>query len=172
MQPGEWFDPWTGTTVTGPKTISVQAGIEETPMWIRAGSILPLIEPSHQPLDEAVDPTVLDIYPDAKGRAKGRWYADDGNSRGYESGQFRWTEVSFDGKALTFESRGEFPATDREITVRINGQSGSMAKLGGNLVHEGAAMPILRPGTVTKTLKVQLPGQTLARGGRIVLKMP
>ena len=66
---GTWFDYWTGEKYTGPQWISQTHDLESIPVFVRAGTILPL-GPAVQCTDELTgDWLLLKIYPDGKGTA-------------------------------------------------------------------------------------------------------
>jgi alpha-D-xyloside xylohydrolase len=80
----EWYDFWTNEKYVGGQTITAAAPIERIPIFVRAGSILPLGAqvPStamHQALSE------VRVYPGHD--AHFVLYDDDGITYGYEHGQ-------------------------------------------------------------------------------------
>ena len=107
---GAWYDFWTGRRLAGGRTVRADAPFERIPVFVRAGSIVP-IGPELQYADEkAADPITLVVYTGADGRFS--LYEDDGASYGYERGEFariplRWSERS---RTLTIGRReGAFP---------------------------------------------------------------
>ena len=61
---GNWYDYWTGEQLTGPQWISRTYTLEFIPIFVRAGTILPL-GPEVQCTDELTDDWLhLKIYPD------------------------------------------------------------------------------------------------------------
>ena len=78
---GDWYDWWTGEKVTGGKMINRKVDISIMPLYVRAGSIIPL-DPSRQYVDEDVDePMTIRIYPGLD--ATFTLYEDDGISQEY-----------------------------------------------------------------------------------------
>jgi alpha-glucosidase (family GH31 glycosyl hydrolase) len=61
LPPGTWFDWWTMEAVTGGKTISRDAPVDVLPMWLRAGGIVAMLDPSIDTLAPATDPTVVSL---------------------------------------------------------------------------------------------------------------
>ena len=62
-----WFDFWTGAREAGGQTVDAAAPIERMPVFVRAGSIVPLgpVKPyADAPSDEPVE---LRVYPGASG---------------------------------------------------------------------------------------------------------
>jgi alpha-glucosidase (family GH31 glycosyl hydrolase) len=93
---GDWWDFWTGERVKGGREITRAVDLETTPLYVRAGAILPL-GPVKQFTDEKVDgPLEISVY--AGGDALFLFYEDDGNSFNYRMGewmgiQMRWNDA-------------------------------------------------------------------------------
>jgi alpha-glucosidase (family GH31 glycosyl hydrolase) len=84
-----WYDFWTGEQLEGGREISRPVDLETMPLYVRAGSIVPL-GPVKQFVDEKVDgPLSLSIYPGAD--ASFLLYEDDGISFNYRKGD--WTGI-------------------------------------------------------------------------------
>lgn len=66
---GMWYDYWSGESMNGPKWLTKTHEIETIPIFVRAGSILPL-GPEVQNTEEISDDWfLLKIYPDKDGQA-------------------------------------------------------------------------------------------------------
>lgn len=90
----DWYNFWTNERVHGGQTISVAAPIDTIPLFVRAGSILPLGEPVES-TNEKQQIAKLRIYPGADGNAL--LYQDDGTTYDYEDGKseithLRWSD--------------------------------------------------------------------------------
>jgi len=86
LPPATWYDFWTGERLEGGREINRTVDLEIMPLYIRAGSILPL-GPVKQYVDEKVDaPLTLSIFPGADGSFL--LYEDDGISFSYRSGDW------------------------------------------------------------------------------------
>ena len=89
LPPTTWYDFWTGERIEGGREISRPVDLETMPLYVRAGSILPL-GPVKQFVDEKVDgPLTISIYPGAD--ASFLLYEDDGISFNYRKGE--WTGI-------------------------------------------------------------------------------
>lgn len=92
---GGWFDYYARELVAGGRELTVAKPIDQFPLFIKAGTILP----STPPVAYAMQPTdrmIFEIYPVSSDHtASYRLYEDDGESYGYEKGEFRNTEVSY-----------------------------------------------------------------------------
>ncbi len=101
----DWYDFWTGTRLPGEQTIMADAGLETMPIYVRAGSIIP-IGPDRHYADEVVDePLELRVYQGQNGTFI--LYEDDGDTYDYETGAFatiamRWNDAQ---KQFIFEER-------------------------------------------------------------------
>jgi alpha-glucosidase len=119
---GTWYDFWTGKQVKG-GMIEVQAPLETTPLFVRAGAVIPM-GPEMNYFGEKTGPLTLTIYADAKGRAHGSVYEDDGVSQGYTRGETRRTDVSYQTTANGAEIEasaavGTYRPAARQIIVTV-----------------------------------------------------
>ena len=81
-----WYDFWTGVRAEGGKTVVAKADIATIPLYVRAGSILPLgpvKQYADAPSDEA---TEIRVYPGRDGSFE--LYDDAGDGYDYRSGQY------------------------------------------------------------------------------------
>jgi alpha-D-xyloside xylohydrolase len=86
----DWYNFWTNKKLHGGQTVTVNAPIDIIPLFVRAGSILPLgsaIESTNE--DQKIDK--IRVYPGAD--ADFDLYRDDGNTYNYEKGQFQLTRL-------------------------------------------------------------------------------
>jgi alpha-glucosidase (family GH31 glycosyl hydrolase) len=89
LPPATWYDFWTGERIEGGREITRTVGLETMPLYVRAGSILPL-GPVKQFVDEKVDgPLTISIYRGAD--ASFLLYEDDGISFNHRKGE--WTGI-------------------------------------------------------------------------------
>lgn len=116
----KWYDFWAGTSLQGGRTIDAPAPMERLPLYVRAGSILPLGLDVEYAAEKPSDPLELRIYPGANGSFT--LYEDENDSYNYEKGIFatipiQWEEKS---KTLTIGDRsGKFPGMLEMRTFRI-----------------------------------------------------
>ncbi len=105
-----WTDFWSGKTFAGGNVVNCEAPIDQIPLFIRSGSVLPL--GPFQQYTSAKTPDTLEIrvYPGADGRFL--LYEDETDNYNYEKGIYSTIEMVWnDGKrALTIQDRkGSFP---------------------------------------------------------------
>jgi alpha-D-xyloside xylohydrolase len=115
-----WYDFWTGASQTGGRQIHADAPLDRIPLYVRAGSILPL-GPEIQYADEKPDePIELRIYRGADGNFA--LYQDSGDSYDYEKGAYavipiHWSELT---QTLTIGDReGRYSEMPGSIEFRI-----------------------------------------------------
>jgi alpha-D-xyloside xylohydrolase len=66
---GRWYDFWTGESHEGGQWITREADLLTIPVYVRAGSILPLAEVAQSTDDLSYDNMTLMVYPDAGGKS-------------------------------------------------------------------------------------------------------
>jgi hypothetical protein len=89
---GDWIDWSTGATLTGPGKFSLKYSLEEIPVFVRAGAIVPMQPEMNHTDEKPVDPLILNFFPGNSGSV--RVYEDEGNSNAYKDGECAWTPVS------------------------------------------------------------------------------
>lgn len=117
---GKWYDFYTGQSYDGGKLIpGVSAPVEKIPVFVRAGSILPL-GPEITYADTAADPIELRVYTGADG--KFTLYEDEGDFYNYEKGvhatiPIEWTEAT--GNLHIGPTSGSFPGMLTQRTFNV-----------------------------------------------------
>ena len=114
----EWFNYWTKERIRGGQEISVDAPIDTLPLFVRAGSIVPL----GTPIESTTQPqkiSKVEIYPGAD--AEFVVYQDDGTTYGYEKGEhqityLRWNEAA---QKLSHEGQSAWNEPDSQIIELI-----------------------------------------------------
>ena len=90
---GAWYDFWTGERLDGGHEISRPIDLETIPLYVRAGSVLPL-GPVKQFTAERVDaPLSVSIYPG--GDDSFLLYEDDGTSFNYRRGEWMGIQMTW-----------------------------------------------------------------------------
>jgi alpha-glucosidase/alpha-D-xyloside xylohydrolase len=90
---GEWYDFWTGERMRGGAEIQRAIDLETMPLYVHAGTILPL-GPVKQYVAEKVDqPLSVSIYPGAD--SSFLLYEDDGNSFNYRQGEWMGLQMEW-----------------------------------------------------------------------------
>lgn len=116
----EWIDFWSGKSYKGGQTIQADAPISHLPLFVRCGSIVPMM-PVQQYTSEQTDaPYEIRVYPGAD--ASFTLYEDSGDGYDYEQGAYATVEMQWDDskKTLTVgERKGSFPELIAKRTYRI-----------------------------------------------------
>lgn len=88
----EWIDLFNGNTFTKSSKVRKDIAIlEEMPLFIRRGSIIPLVKEENRALKLNYSKLYLDYYPSFKNIDKQRLYEDDKESTAYKFGNYRLT---------------------------------------------------------------------------------
>ena len=116
----EWYDFWTGKRYQGAQNIELQTSFDRVPMFVRAGSILPLGPEMQYVGEKTWDNLEIRVYPGANGQFV--LYEDEGDNYNYEKGTY--STITFDwsdkNHTLTIGSRqGNYPGMlqSRKFTV-------------------------------------------------------
>ncbi|WP_232730021.1 glycoside hydrolase family 31 protein [Paenibacillus phocaensis] len=123
-----WYDYWTDERYEGGQTLEAKADLETLPLFVRAGSIVPL-GPDVQFAEEQPDAILrLKVYPGQDGAFT--LYEDEGDAYDYETGAYSLIELSWSetNRTLTIGERtGSYAGMPghRSFAVEIAGKSGS-----------------------------------------------
>lgn len=93
---GEWYDWWTYEKISGGQNINRQVDLATMPLFVRAGTILPLDPVRQYTGQETNEPLTLRIYPGADGTYT--LYEDDGISLDYFNGESTLTTFSWEDR--------------------------------------------------------------------------
>ncbi len=114
-----WYDFWTGAKIGGGQRIQAAAPLNRIPLYIRAGTILPL-GPVEYATESTDAPITLRIYRGAD--ADFTLYEDEGDTYDYEKGAhatipLHWAETA---STLTIGARqGQYPGMPASRSFRI-----------------------------------------------------
>lgn len=102
----DWYDYWTNRRYTGGQTIDAAAPIERIPVYVRAGSILPMGMPVSSTAEKQKLQAIR-VYP---GRdARFTLYDDDGTTNAYRRGGGTKTELIWNDGSGTLSSKTRLP---------------------------------------------------------------
>jgi alpha-D-xyloside xylohydrolase len=116
----KWFDFWTGTEVTGGRAIDAPAPLDRLPLFVRAGSIIPMGPDVQYAAEKPGSPIELRVYPGADGDFV--LYEDENDNYNYEKGAysvipFHWDDAKH---TLTIGARkGQFPGMIQSRKFRV-----------------------------------------------------
>lgn len=80
---GDWYDYWDDTKMTGYRTIDYPAPVGKLPLFVKAGSIIPMANYALSTAFIAADNLILHVYPGND--ASFELYEDDGISEAYQT---------------------------------------------------------------------------------------
>jgi len=91
---GEWIEWPTGKHFTGPVTVDRCFTIEQIPVYLRAGAIVPMQPPMRYTGEKPVDPLIVNVWPLNPGASSTySVYEDSGVSVDYQHGVFTRTPI-------------------------------------------------------------------------------
>ncbi len=137
-----WYDFWTGTRFSGGKDILVKTTIDMIPLYVRAGSIIPMGPEIQYAAQDPSGPVELRIY---RGKdARFDLYEDEGDNYDYEKGEHSIIPIKWEqsNKTLTIGAReGGFPGMTitREFDVVLVAQN-----------HGTGLRPTMKPDRIIK----------------------
>jgi alpha-glucosidase len=121
---GTWYDYWTGKQVVAKSPFELTPKLDELPVFVRAGAILPKQAVIQHVEEIPRGPLELNLYPGPN--CNGSLYSDDGNSFAYQRGVFFRTRFSCaaDAKSLHVQiakAEGTFTPWWKQIRLTVFG---------------------------------------------------
>ncbi|HEX6637362.1 MAG TPA: TIM-barrel domain-containing protein [Steroidobacteraceae bacterium] len=135
----DWYDFYTGSKVAGGQTIDAAAPLARMPLYVRAGSIVPVGPEIQHTAQGRGAPITLYVFTGADGVFA--LYEDDGVSYDYEKGQFSYIPLRYDStqrKLIIGARTGSYTGMPEERVFRIR-----WIKEGGKTPAELDASPDL-----------------------------
>ena len=120
----QWYDYWTNTRIDGGQTLTAAAPLSHSPLYIKAGSILPLGPDVQYANENKYDNIDLVVYPGAN--ASFTLYEDEGDNYNYEKGQYSTIQLTWNDRSKTLtigQRQGSFPGmiATRTFNVKVIG---------------------------------------------------
>jgi alpha-D-xyloside xylohydrolase len=115
-QASAWYDFWTGGRIEG-NTVESSAPLNRIPVYVRAGSIVPL-GPVVQNAAAPTDMLEVRVYPGAD--ASFEWYSDAGDTYAYEKGERRIVPMHWEDATRTLtlgDAIGKYPGMPGRIRI-------------------------------------------------------
>lgn len=99
-----WYDWWTGKFYRGGRTVTADAALDKCPLFVRAGSIIPVGPDDVQYASQKPwDNLEIRVYPGAD--ATFTLYEDEGDGYNYEKGEYSTIQFTLKGRKLTIGQR-------------------------------------------------------------------
>lgn len=139
---GTWIEWFTGARLEGPARVERTFALDEIPVYVKAGSIIPMQPKMRHTGEKPVDPLILSIFPGNSGAT--RVYEDQGDTLGYKQTEYSWTGIRYsrleDG-SLSIEilpAEGGYPGmlTERSYEIRL-----PMSWPPESVTYDGASVP-------------------------------
>ena len=136
----DWYYFWTEDKFKGGQDVTLTTKFDEVPMFVRAGSIIPLAPVMQYAEESRWDNLDIVVYPGAD--AEFTLYEDEGDNYNYEKGiystiTFKWNDKK---KTLTIGAvNGQHPGmlAERTFNVRVAGEDAVQA-----VMYEGNALSV------------------------------
>jgi alpha-glucosidase len=110
---GTWYSFWDNRLWEGPSVIQVEACLEQIPVFVRAGSVLPM---------EQEGRLVLNVYPPVDISPANQLYSDEGDGYGpWRVDRFKLSNIP-EGLEITRKGEGDYPFPYKEIIIYIYGE--------------------------------------------------
>lgn len=117
---GKWCDFWTGTQVNGGVTVTAQAPLQTMPIYVRAGSIVPMGPELQYATEKPADTIELRVYPGANGSFT--LYEDENDNYNYEQGNFATIPITYidnPQNVIVGARNGSFTGMDQKKVFNI-----------------------------------------------------
>ncbi len=135
LPPGGWYSFWEDQPFAGPGPIEVEAPLERIPIFVRAGSILPMAE----------EGLTLHLYVPSDGEGEGALYLDAGDGFGpHRLDRFHMERL---GRRIRLRwiREGDFPWPWETVALRLHGFVAARAVIDGQESHGPGDRLIVRP---------------------------
>ncbi len=107
---GAWYDFNTNRRYEGGKKYTVSMGLDQVPMFIKEGTILPLA----RPVEYITDKTVLEVTCKVYGQADRKsvhLFDDNGATFDYADNRFNWITLSWQNNKGSVKKAGSYPGS-------------------------------------------------------------
>ena len=114
------IDFWEGKVVKGGRAIDAPAPLDRMPLYVRAGSIVPLGPDVEYATEKPADPVEVRVYPGANGDFT--LYEDENDNYNYEKGVYATIPMHWDdatGVLTIGDRKGSFPGMLQTRTFRV-----------------------------------------------------
>lgn len=122
---GEWIEWPSGKHLSGPRSFDRDFSIDQIPVYVKAGAIVPMQPPMNYTGQKAVDPLIFNIWPLAPGASSSySVYEDSGASVEYQRGVFARTPIKATQKGDTLQVeigpvQGSYPGMIRNRSYEL-----------------------------------------------------
>ena len=144
LPPGSWMDFFSGKRYTGGTTIAARYAVDETPVFVREGALIPEQPVSDYSDAKPLDTVILNVYGSGQGRFD--LYEDDGISLAYGKGEYAVTTFtneaqhagsqrlviepahgSFQGQVQRRSYEIHIRTTEKPASITVDGKAAALA---------------------------------------------
>lgn len=146
----KWYNFWNGEVSNGGQKLTVDVPMDMMPLYVRAGSIIPMGPVMQYATEKPADKIELRIYPGANGTFK--YYEDENENYNYEKGAKATFTLNWNDKLRHLSitaTKGSFKGMLKIHTfniVMVNGSHGSNTgvadKIDKSIVYTGKALTL------------------------------
>jgi alpha-D-xyloside xylohydrolase len=115
-----WYDFWTGKQFSGGQTIKTAAPLDKIPLFVKAGSIVPMGKLIQYAGQKLLDTIEVRVYKGADGKFE--LYEDEGDNYNYEKGNYTVIPFNWDEKLQTLTigaKQGNYPGSLAKRVLNI-----------------------------------------------------
>jgi alpha-D-xyloside xylohydrolase len=146
-----WYNFWTGKRLTGGQTIKADAPQDKIPLFVKAGSIIPMGKFLQYTSEKPMDTLEIRIYSGDDGHFT--LYNDEGNNYNYEKGKFtvipfKWNEQQ---QTLTIDKQqGSYAGALKKYVLNIvwvnesNGSGINISRNAKTVVYSGEKITVVK----------------------------
>ena len=132
-----WYDFWTNKIYKGGQNVTLQTSLDHVPMFVRAGSILPLGPEMQYVGEKAWDNLELRVYPGADGSFT--LYEDEGDNYNYEYGVCSTITMEWSDRTRTLtigQRKGSYPGMlqSRKFTIVLPDNTSKVVEYQGETI--------------------------------------
>lgn len=141
---GVWYDYFSGAKIQGPTEILVSKPIDEFPLFVKEGAIIPMAEYMDYTNQKPLNKLIIECYQPSKNLSSSfKLYEDDGETLAYKDNKFRWIEIEYNytlNKGTTIVVKpavGDFDeaVSERNYEVVVKGITTKINKISINNVE-------------------------------------
>ncbi|MBK5272249.1 MAG: DUF5110 domain-containing protein, partial [Bacteroidia bacterium] len=146
-----WYDFWTGKRFNGGQTIKTAAPQDKIPLFVKAGSIVPMGPFMQYSSEKPMDTLEIRIYSGADGEFT--LYSDEGDNYNYEKGKYSVVPIKWNEQyqTLTIEKQqGAYEGALKKRLLNIvwvnenDGKGSDIAPQRNTIIYSGNKMSITR----------------------------
>jgi alpha-glucosidase len=120
---GQWYDLYTDAPQEGGREKVVELSIAKLPVYVKAGSVVPVQPLVQSTAEKPRGPLALHIYK-GEGGGSAAWYEDDGESFDYQKGVYYKRAIAYDAAARTIEigaAEGSYRSNFDKLELVLHG---------------------------------------------------